>query len=132
MTLRVFSSKITFQILTPIFRFRGKRHVWATNLGSRFLIFDLVDFWGPKKSNRAARLGFLGPQKSKKAKIKNRLPKLYAQTCLLTYVFGILKKVLRNVGEDTIFVKKIRKKIFRGPGNSPKPKNRGQSLKSDF
>ena len=125
MSLRVFSSKINFQILTPIFRFRGipgtpiffrkffyencifsyisqyifknpktcvKRLVWANNLGSRFFIFDLFDFWGPKKSIRAARLRFWGPQKSKKAKIENRLPKLFAQTSLLTHVFGILKK----------------------------------------
>ena len=69
-----------------------KRHVWAYNLGNRFLIFDFFDFWAPKKSNLAARLRFLGPQKSKKAKIENRLPKLFAQTCLLTHVFKFLEK----------------------------------------
>ena len=128
MTLRVLSSKITFQNLAPIFQVWGipgtpklffrkkihencyssyisqyffkisktcvKRLVWANNMGSRFLIFDFFDFLGPKKSIRAARLRFSAPQKSKKAKIKNRLPMLVAQTSLLTHVFGILKKYL--------------------------------------
>ena len=63
-------------------------------MGSRFLIFAFFDFWGAENLNRAARMDFLGPQKSETSKIKNRLPKLVAQTSLLTHVFRILKKYL--------------------------------------
>ena len=47
-------SRYFFKILKPCV----KKHVWANNLGSLFLIFAFFDFWGPKKSNRAARLEF--------------------------------------------------------------------------